>query len=75
LRVQSEANIIEITETPKEKFERIQREFQELQQELSSGSEHKQDSQLCLLLQEIDNLQSELSNIIISSGKNFTFLF
>ena len=69
--IQRERKDISITETPKEKLERIQKEFDELKQELTTDSENNENTQLPLILREIEQLQSELSNIVASNGKSY----
>ena len=71
LGIQRERKDISITETPKEKLERTQKEFDELKQELTTDSENNEDTQLPLILREIEQLQSELSNIVASNGKSY----
>jgi len=71
LGIQRERKDISITETPKEKLERIQKEFDELKQELTTDSENNENTQLPLILREIEQLQSELSNIVASNGKSY----
>jgi len=72
LEIYKEGNEMRIEETPKEKFDRIQREFVELRQDLDAinkkGDKDSEEAEyLPLLLNEIDKLQGELGGITSNS--------